>query len=136
MATFYTALYHALLGPTLLSDADGSFLSTDGVVRRSRIPLYSTFSLWDTYRAQHPLLNLLHPRLARDVAESLLLKAEDAEHSTVESLPRWQLFGMETFCMRRRPRPRAGAAGPRDARARAGPATRASSSSRTRCSRT
>ncbi|KAH8097173.1 glycosyl hydrolase [Aureococcus anophagefferens] len=49
---------------------------------------YSTFSLWDTYRAQHPLLNLLHPRLARDVAESLLLKAEDAEHSTVESLPR------------------------------------------------
>ncbi|KAH8053996.1 glycosyl hydrolase [Aureococcus anophagefferens] len=51
---------------------------------------YSTFSLWDTYRAQHPLLNLLHPRLARDVAESLLLKAEDAEHSTVESLPRAQ----------------------------------------------
>ena len=72
------------------------------------------FSLWDTYRAQHPLLNLLHPVLARDLAESatrvifgtqcshcarsLLLKAEDAEQATAESLPKWQLFGMETFC--------------------------------------
>ncbi|KAK7248269.1 glycosyl hydrolase family 92 protein [Aureococcus anophagefferens] len=143
---FYTALYHAHLGPTLFGDAaDGGFKwggegfpfgAREGRLRvfhaqrgagaaagaRARAPRapgrYSTFSLWDTYRAQHPLLNLLHPRLARDVAESLLLKAEDAEHSTVESLPRWQLFGMETFCMRRRARARAGAAG-RWTRARA-----------------
>lgn len=106
---FYTALYHAHLGPTLLGDAlDGGFKwggrgfpfgRTRGGAMRLQHTQYSTFSLWDTYRAQNPLLNLLHPILARDIAESLLLKAEDAEAATEESLPKWQLFGMETFCM-------------------------------------
>ena len=74
---FYTALYHTHLGPTLLGDAaNGGFKWGGegfpfGRAQMGRLQTfhdqYSTFSLWDTYRAQQPLLNLLHPQLARDL---------------------------------------------------------------------
>ena len=92
-AVFYTALYHALLGPTLFSDADGSFSSGRSTISRSEGATYSTFSLWDTFRAQAPLLDLLSPELAEPIAESLLAVAGGGD------LPRWVLFGKETGCM-------------------------------------
>ena len=57
---------------------------------------YSTFSLWDTYRAQHVLLNLLEPRLAPHFAASLLAVASASRD---QALPRWVLYGVETGCM-------------------------------------
>ncbi|RZU51779.1 putative alpha-1,2-mannosidase [Krasilnikovia cinnamomea] len=72
--TFYTALYHAQLEPTLTSDADGRYLGADGAVHAVRAPQqaqYGTFSGWDVYRAQVQLLALLDTRMASDFAQSL-----------------------------------------------------------------
>ena len=101
--TFYTALYHTLLGPTLLADADGASpratptpSSRREVVRGAAHVHYSTFSLWDTYRAQAPLLALLEPERSLDFARSLMA---GADASPTGALPRWPLFGVETGCM-------------------------------------
>ncbi|KAH8074042.1 glycosyl hydrolase [Aureococcus anophagefferens] len=91
---FYTALYHAFLGPTLFSDADGSSLAS-GAEERARAAIYSTFSLWDTYRAAAPLGLLLEPERAADYARSLLAFSTEAK-----VLPRWVLFGKDTGCAR------------------------------------
>ena len=89
LRTYYTALYHSFLGPTLLSDANGAYrLGGRGAVHLNAPPhhtQYSTFSLWDTYRAQHVLLTLLEPELSADFAHSLLAIA-DVSHGR---LPRW-----------------------------------------------
>jgi predicted alpha-1,2-mannosidase len=72
--TFYTALYHAQLEPTLTSDADGSYMGADGVGKKLVPPQkaqYGTFSGWDVYRAQVQLLSLLDPKMASDFAQSL-----------------------------------------------------------------
>ncbi|KAJ1447959.1 glycosyl hydrolase family 92-domain-containing protein [Pelagophyceae sp. CCMP2097] len=94
MRRFYTALYHSMLGPTLFSDVDGRYKVGGNVLRRSGAT-YSTFSLWDTYRAQMPLLNLVSPELSLDFVESLL----DVSETNGGVLPRWVLFGVETKCM-------------------------------------
>eukprot|EP00756_Hemistasia_phaeocysticola_P054437 Hpha_TRINITY_DN30363_c0_g1::TRINITY_DN30363_c0_g1_i1::g.146901::m.146901 len=96
MQRFYTALYHAMLGPTLFSDADGRYSLRPGKVSVSETPMYSTFSLWDTYRAEHPLLALLFPQMVGDLVQSLL---QLAESPSTRRLPRWVLFGHETQCM-------------------------------------
>lgn len=75
---FYTALYHALMGENLFSDVDGRYLGMDGQVHRVTAPQeaqYSTFSGWDVYRSQLQLLALLDPKLAGDIAQSLLNQA-------------------------------------------------------------
>ncbi|MFJ6835958.1 GH92 family glycosyl hydrolase [Streptomyces sp. NPDC091209] len=72
--TFYTALYHALMQPNLISDADGRYYGMDGAVHRlarGQRAQYSNFSGWDQYRAQIQLLALLKPRVAGDFAQSL-----------------------------------------------------------------
>jgi predicted alpha-1,2-mannosidase len=85
--TFYTALYHALLMPTVFDDADGRYRGFDDRIRR--VPTghhhYADFSLWDTYRTQTPLLTLVAPRVAHDVGISLL--ADTAQNDGV--IPRW-----------------------------------------------
>ena len=93
---FYTALYHAFLGPTLFSDADGSYVAR-GARRRAAegTAIYSTFSLWDTYRAAAPLGLLLEPERAPDYARSLIAFSTEAR-----VLPRWVLFGKDTGCAR------------------------------------
>ena len=76
---FYTALYHALMGENLYSDADGRYLGMDGQVHRLVAPQkaqYSTFSGWDVYRSQLQLLTLLAPDVASDEAQSLLNQAD------------------------------------------------------------
>ena len=102
MRTVYTALYHAMLGPTLLADVDGAYPRSDDVhtpVRGAAHTQYSTFSLWDSYRAQLPLLTLLTPERSSDFVASLLNMAEGEPGCSLPQLPRWPLFGYETGCM-------------------------------------
>ena len=85
--TFYTMFYHALLAPTTFSDADGRYFGMDGVVHdaggRTR---YTTFSGWDVYRSQIPLLAMLFPERASDMMESLVANARESGW-----LPRWSV---------------------------------------------
>lgn len=75
---FYTALYHALLHPNLFSDADGRYMGFDGQIHRleqGQTAQYANFSGWDVYRSQLQLVTLLEPRVASDIAQSLLNQA-------------------------------------------------------------
>lgn len=92
---FYTALYHALLAPNLYMDVDGRYRGRDGQVHRGEgFEYYTVFSLWDTFRAEHPLLVLLEPRRTRDFIETFLRQHEQAGH-----LPVWELSANETWTM-------------------------------------
>ncbi len=95
---FYTALYHALLGPTLFMDVDGRYRGPDNAVHQARgWTNYSTFSLWDTYRALHPLLTLVQPpRHTADIVNSLLAARRESPYGI---LPVWAFHGLETWCM-------------------------------------
>lgn len=95
---FYTALYHALLGPTLFMDVDGRYRGPDNAVHQaSGWTNYSTFSLWDTYRALHPLLTLVQPpRHTADIVNSLLAARRESPYGI---LPVWAFHGLETWCM-------------------------------------
>lgn len=93
--TFYTALYHALLAPTLFQDMDGRYPGPDGKVHQNAIRRnYSTFSLWDTYRAAHPLYILLYPEDAADIVNSILDFARQNGR-----LPVWNMWASETDMM-------------------------------------
>ena len=90
--SFYTALYHTLLHPNLWSDADGSYLGFDGTVHQNATqPDYANFSLWDTYRTEHPLLALIDPSDDRDMMGSLMRIYNQAGW-----LPRWSYGNVET----------------------------------------
>lgn len=93
--TFYTMLYHALLGPTVFSDANGEYLGMDGVVHSAgdRVQ-YTTFSGWDVYRSQIPLLALLEPERTADMMQSLVRNAEESGW-----LPRWSVAAEHTNVM-------------------------------------
>ncbi|CAN5495269.1 GH92 family glycosyl hydrolase [soil metagenome] len=96
--TLYTALYHSLLAPSVLSDADGRYRGPDDQVHvADGFTFHSTFSLWDTFRAEHPLLTLIQPeRRNADFVRSLLASAEDSPFGI---LPVWQFQGRETWTM-------------------------------------
>jgi predicted alpha-1,2-mannosidase len=95
--TFYTALYHTLLAPTLLSDEDGQFRGPDGNVHQAKgYDYYTELSLWDTFRAENPLLTLIQPRRVNDFVDTML------EHFKIfgeNTLPVWPEGGKETWCM-------------------------------------
>lgn len=92
--TFYTALYHTMVVPNIASDVDGSYRGRDQKIHFSDRPVYSVFSLWDTYRAAHPLYTLLEPERAQDFVNSFLLQYRDGG-----LLPVWELASCETDCM-------------------------------------
>lgn len=93
---FYTALYHVLLQPNTFSDVNGEFMAPDYSVGRTRkgCTQYTTFSLWDTYRAAHPLYTLIEPELTADFVNSMLTQYEYYGY-----LPIWQLWGQDNYCM-------------------------------------
>lgn len=93
--TFYTALYRAQICPTLYSDVDGRYLGPDCRIHQRAGGTYSTFSLWDTYRAAHPLYSILQPDLQRDFVQSLIDFGEQNEGH----LPVWNMFASETDMM-------------------------------------
>lgn len=92
---FYTALYHSMLAPTFYNNADGSYLGPDGQVHKADgWTNYSTFSLWDTYRASHPLFTIIAPEAAGDMARSLVeFAAQNGQ------LPVWTMWASETDMM-------------------------------------
>lgn len=92
---FYTALYHSLLHPNLAGDVDGRYMGFDHQVKVAEgYTPYQNFSLWDTYRPQNQLLELLVPDVARDVALSIVAIGRDGGW-----LPRWSLANSETNIM-------------------------------------
>jgi predicted alpha-1,2-mannosidase len=95
--TFYSALYHAFLAPTLFDDADGSYRGLDGQVRKADgFHYHSTFSLWDTYRAAHPLYCLVQRDRTRDLARTLVRMAVESPNGQMAV---WPLANDETNCM-------------------------------------
>lgn len=92
---FYTSFYHALIQPNEISDVDGRYRNgTDSVVNATGGKFYSTFSLWDTYRAAHPFYTLMVPERVDGFINSLVDQAEVQGY-----LPIWGLWGKENFCM-------------------------------------
>ena len=92
---FYTALFHTMVAPSVFSDADGEYRGADGKVHRdTTFTNYTTFSLWDTYRAAHPLMTLIHPERVPDIIQTMLHICEQQG-----KLPVWHLMGCETDCM-------------------------------------
>ena len=93
---FYTALYHALLHPNLLSDVNGEYPAMEsgatGVAKDYN--RYTVFSLWDTYRNLHQLLTLVYPEVQIDMVRSMVAMSEEWGW-----LPRWELYGRETYTM-------------------------------------
>ena len=92
---FYTALYHTMLAPTIYSDVDGSYYGPDKKIHRTDGWVnYSTFSLWDTYRAAHPLFTYTEPERTNDMVQSFL-----AFYEQNGRLPVWNFYGSETDMM-------------------------------------
>src|SRR5665648_1351 len=93
--TFYTALYHCLLSPNLISDADGSYRGWDGKNHQDKSKMfYTNFSLWDTYRALHPLFVLLYPEKNVEFINSMLQRYKE-----IGFLPINEYGINETYCM-------------------------------------
>ena len=92
---FYTSFYHALIQPNEISDVDGRYRNAaDSIVNATGGKFYSTFSLWDTYRAAHPFYTLMVPERVDGFINSLVDQAEVQGY-----LPIWGLWGKENFCM-------------------------------------
>lgn len=97
MINFYTALYHSFLSPTVYMDVNGEYKGLDQNVHTAKgFTNYTTFSLWDTYRALHPLFNIVQPKRNRDMINSMLAHFnQSAEHM----LPVWSHYANENWCM-------------------------------------
>lgn len=94
---FYTAMYHTFLGPTTYMDASGSYRGLDQLNHTAAdFTNYTTFSLWDTYRALHPLFNILQPKRNADMVKSMLAHYEQSVHPM---LPVWSHHANENWCM-------------------------------------
>jgi predicted alpha-1,2-mannosidase len=92
---FYTALYHTMIAPSLFNDANGDYSGTDKkIYRHAGFTNYTTFSLWDTYRAYHPLYTILHPERVSDIVNTFL-----NIYRQQGKLPVWHLMGNETNTM-------------------------------------
>jgi predicted alpha-1,2-mannosidase len=93
---FYTAQYHMLLHPNVISDSNGEYVSMRGkrIRRADGYIRYSVFSLWDTYRLEHPFLTLVHPDRQRDMVRTMLEMYRESGW-----LPKWELASDETHVM-------------------------------------
>lgn len=91
---FYTAMYHFMIAPSVFCDANGDYRGADGRIHRAGYTTYSTFSLWDAYRAAYPLMTLVCPDMQSDLANTFMnIFREQGK------LPVWHLAGCETNCM-------------------------------------
>ncbi len=97
MKNFYTAIYHTLINPTVYMDVNGEYKGLDQNIHTATgFTNYTTFSLWDTYRALHPLYNLLQPRRNADMVSSMLAHYDQSAH---KMLPVWSNSANENWCM-------------------------------------
>ncbi|MGL5937913.1 MAG: GH92 family glycosyl hydrolase [Phocaeicola sp.] len=95
MRIFYTALYHSMVAPSVFNDVNKDYRGSDGkYYTNADFTNYTTFSLWDTYRAAHPLMTIIHPEKMADIVNTMLhIYKEQGK------LPVWHLMGCETDCM-------------------------------------
>lgn len=93
---FYTALYHTMIQPNTMSDVNSEYMAADYTTRKvaNNETHYTTFSLWDTFRASHPLYTLLEPERVTDFVKSMIRQYEYYGY-----LPIWQLWGQDNYCM-------------------------------------
>lgn len=101
MVVFYTALYHALLLPSIYEDVNGEYRGMDDAVHNVKPGHHflATFSGWDTYRTQAQLWGLLYPDMASDFCSSFLAMARETQHNGGGGLPLWSMFNDETLVM-------------------------------------
>ncbi|PZR23653.1 MAG: sugar hydrolase [Flavobacterium psychrophilum] len=94
---FYTAMYHAFINPTVYMDTDGNYKGLDQNTHKADgFTNYTTFSLWDTYRALHPLFNVVQPKRNADMIKSMLAHYDQSAH---HALPVWSHYANENWCM-------------------------------------
>ena len=91
---FYTAMYHLMTSCSKFNDVDREYRGADGKVHKADFTNYTTLSLWDTYRAAHPLMTVAFPEMQRDFAQTFL-----NIYKQQSRLPVWHLMGSETDCM-------------------------------------
>ena len=96
-AMLYTSLYHTMINPSVYMDVDGNYRGLDHNIHHAEgFTNYTVFSLWDTYRAFHPLMNVLQPKRNADFVQSMLKHYEQSVH---HALPVWSHMGNENWCM-------------------------------------
>jgi len=94
---FYTALYHAFINPTTYNDVNGQYKGLDQNVHEAKgFTNYTTFSLWDTYRALHPFFNILQPSRNNDMVKSMMAHYDQ---SAYKMLPVWSHYANDNWCM-------------------------------------
>ena len=88
-------MYHAFIQPNNIADIDGKYRGADFEIATSKTgKYYSTLSLWDTYRALHPLYSIIQPKVNGEIIQSMI------EHQQMKGfLPIWTLWGAENYCM-------------------------------------
>jgi predicted alpha-1,2-mannosidase len=95
--SFYTAMYHTFINPTLYTDVNGQYRGLDQNNHQAvGFTNYTTFSLWDTHRALHPLFNIIQPSRNADMVSSMLAHYDQ---SSLRMLPIWSTYANETWCM-------------------------------------
>ncbi|MBU1013247.1 MAG: GH92 family glycosyl hydrolase [Bacteroidetes bacterium] len=95
--TFYSAMYHSMLSPIIYEDVDGSYRGLDqNIYLSDGFINYTIFSLWDTYRALHPLFNIIQPKRNNDMIKSMLAHHDQSVH---KMLPIWSHYANENWCM-------------------------------------
>lgn len=95
LTTFYTAMYHCMIHPSIMNDVDGRYKGRDGKIHKAEgFNYYTVFSLWDTHRALHPLLNIIDKKRSHDFVITFLKQYEQSGR-----LPMWELWSNETDCM-------------------------------------
>ena len=94
LRNFYTSLYHTMIAPSEYCDINKEYRGADGEVHTADGMIYTTLSLWDTYRALHPMMTLIHPEKMEDICKTML-----AIFREQGKLPVWHLWSCETNCM-------------------------------------
>lgn len=94
---FYTAMYHTFINPTTYMDVNGQYKGLDQEIHQAKdFTNYTTFSLWDTYRALHPLFNIIQPKRNNDMVKSMM---KHYEQNPIKMLPIWSHYANENWCM-------------------------------------
>jgi predicted alpha-1,2-mannosidase len=94
---FYTAMYHAFINPTTYTDVNGQYKGLDqGIHTANGFTNYTTFSLWDTYRALHPFFNIIQPARNNDMVKSMLAHFDQ---NSLKMLPIWSHYANDNWCM-------------------------------------
>lgn len=97
LSVLYTSLYHTMINPSVYMDVDGRYRGIDHNIHQAKgFTNYTVFSVWDTYRAFHPLMNIINRERNTDFVKSMLAHWEQSVH---KALPVWSLMGNENWCM-------------------------------------